>query len=486
MPTSVGHASTPAADVAEGVRCPACHLPLDTDDAGDFCEHCGSTLTAPPDSRANLPVAGPVTPTPPPPPFEDAVITRGVETAPESQPESDPQPARETPSARVEAHDTGAEAVTASVAVAPEDSRGLSVAGNNGEGAAAAPSEKNTLPTGPAPTRDGRGGPEASAPPDATADKAVEPLPPVAHSPREELTSGLDEARPEWLRKWAVPGGVGLCVLLAAGAALLFWPHSRPEPPPITTPSATAPNTASADGAPAAAAAPPQGMVFVPGGSFRMGRDDGDEYERPAYTVSVRAFYLDAHEVTCEQYAKFVAETNRRPPPTWPGGRYDPASARLPVTGVGWDDAQAYALWAGARLPTEEEWEFAARGADGRLYPWGNLWQPDSANAAQSSAGRMTAVGSFPAGASPFGALDMVGNAWEWTASRLKAYPGGSLPEQRGKDLMVIRGNYWNGKATQATATFRRGYPARDEDYRNTGFRCARDVAAEGHGNARR
>lgn len=224
--------------------------------------------------------------------------------------------------------------------------------------------------------------------------------------------------------------------------------------------------------------AAPEGMVLVQGGSFEMGRDGGDEYERPAHAVSVKSFYIDLHEVTCAQYAKFVAETKHPPPPTWPRGAYDPATALLPVTGVSWDDAQAYARWTGGRLPTEEEWELAARGTDGRLYPWGDAWQPNSANAAQTSAGRMVPVGSYSAGASPAGALDMVGNAWEWTASSLKAYPGGSLPPAPEDDLRVIRGNYWNGKATQATTTFRRGYPARGEDYKNTGFRCARDVVA--------
>jgi formylglycine-generating enzyme required for sulfatase activity len=97
----------------------------------------------------------------------------------------------------------------------------------------------------------------------------------------------------------------------------------------------------------------------------------------------------------------------------------------------------------------------------------------------------MAEVGSYPAGASPFGALDMSGNAWEWTGSDLKAYPGGSLPEQPAGELKIIRGNYWNGQATQATATFRRGYPARDDGAlkgyaKNTGFRCAKDLNAEG------
>lgn len=282
-------------------------------------------------------------------------------------------------------------------------------------------------------------------------------------------------------RRWLIPGGVALCLLLAGTVVLFKLSGTGSNSAAVTgetaTPAAvgtvTKPNSRTQPPAPA-----PEGMVLVSGGSFEMGRNDGDEYERPAHAVSVRPFYIDVHEVTCAQYAKFVAAEKHAPPPTWPGGVYDPANALLPVTGVSWDDAQAYARWAGGRLPTEEEWEFAARGTDGRLYPWGDAWRPNSANAAQTSAGRMVPVGSYSTGASPSGALDMVGNAWEWTASSLKAYPGGSLPQSPEDDLRVIRGNYWNGKATQATTTFRRGYPARGEDYKNTGFRCARDVVA--------
>jgi formylglycine-generating enzyme required for sulfatase activity len=220
---------------------------------------------------------------------------------------------------------------------------------------------------------------------------------------------------------------------------------------------------------------PPLGMVYVPGGEFTAGRDQGDEHERPAHKVTVSPFFIDQYEVTCEDYARFVRATARRAPPRWTGGNYPAGAARKPVTGVTWDDATDYAKWAGKRLPTEEEWEYAARGTDERLYPWGNEWQRASANADEASRA-LSDVGAFK-GASPFGAYDMVGNAWEWTASALKAYPGGRLPAQLGGELRVIRGGSYVESKNEATTTYRRGYPARGNyDYGNTGFRCAKDV----------
>jgi formylglycine-generating enzyme required for sulfatase activity len=220
----------------------------------------------------------------------------------------------------------------------------------------------------------------------------------------------------------------------------------------------------------------PAGMVYIPGGEFMMGRDNGDEYERPAHKVTVKPFLIDQYEETCEDYEKFVKATGHRAPSNWVNGNYAAGAARKPVTGVAWDDATAYAKWAGKRLPTEEEWEFAARGTDGRRYPWGNDWQRVSANADDASKA-LADVGSYK-GASPYGVVDMVGNAWEWTASKLVAYPGGQLSKQIAGDVRVIRGGSYTESKDEATTTFRRGYPARGNyDYSNTGLRCVKDTA---------
>jgi formylglycine-generating enzyme required for sulfatase activity len=254
-----------------------------------------------------------------------------------------------------------------------------------------------------------------------------------------------------------------------------WWPARRglaPTPDPSPTPTASPSPVASS---------PPEGMIFVAGGTFKMGRDDGDEYERPAREVGVEPFYIDQFEVTCEQYQRFVDEEKHPAPPGWRKGKYPAGAAKLPVTGVSWRDANAYAKWAGKRLPTEKEWEFAARGTDGRLYPWGNEWGPKRVNAAGSGAGRPVEVGLHQEGRSPFGALDMAGNVWEWTADSIQSYEGGSipedsLPESQRNSQKVLRGGCYLSNAQQATATYRRGWPAQGADYTQTGFRCARSV----------
>lgn len=208
-----------------------------------------------------------------------------------------------------------------------------------------------------------------------------------------------------------------------------------------------------------------------------MGRDSGDEYERPVHKVNVKPFFIDTYEVTNEDYEKFVAATSHRAPSTWKSGSFPFHVARWPVTGVTWDDANDYAKWIGKRLPTEEEWEFAARGTDGRVYPWGNDWKQDFANANGAIPG-LADVGSYK-GASPFGAYDMAGNAWEWTSSALRAYPGGGLPSnQLSGELKVIRGGSYESTNENATTTYRTGWPARGaKTYNQTGFRCVKDVA---------
>ncbi|MDX6443909.1 MAG: serine/threonine protein kinase, bacterial [Blastocatellia bacterium] len=222
---------------------------------------------------------------------------------------------------------------------------------------------------------------------------------------------------------------------------------------------------------------PPPGMVYVLGSEFTMGNDLGDEFEKPAHQVTLKAFFIDKNEVTCSEYEKFIKATNHRPPNNWSSAACPATGINNPVTGVDWYDATAYAQWTGKRLPTEEEWELAARGTDKRIYPWGNDWRANAANAGAGKQGGVVDVGSYPAGKSPSGALDMIGNAWEWTSSDFKAYPGGHISDKPSGELKVIRGGYWGSSAPKATTTFRRGWDARDAQlgYKNTGFRCAKD-----------
>lgn len=220
----------------------------------------------------------------------------------------------------------------------------------------------------------------------------------------------------------------------------------------------------------------PDAMVSVPGGTFKMGRDSGDKLERPAHSVAVKAFFIDLNEVTNEEYQRFVSATKRRAPAHWVGGKIPDGQMKLPVVNVSWGDANAYARWAKKRLPTEAEWEFAARGTDGRVYPWGNAWKPDYANAGQGKKGRILEAGSYAPGASPFGALDMCGNVWEWTASDFKDYPGSKTPSAlAGAGLKVIRGGAYDAIPKNSTTTYR-GALSPDRPYPKTGFRCARDA----------
>ena len=267
----------------------------------------------------------------------------------------------------------------------------------------------------------------------------------------------------------AVAGVLALALLVVV--AIVWRPWSGRQPENQST-AASVPQALTATENPKA----PEGMVYVPGGEFTMGRDHGGEYEHPAHNVSVKPFFIDLYEVTRAQYQEFVNKTGHAAPANWSGKQYQAYTGNLPVTDVTWDDANAYAKWAGKRLPTEEEWEFAARKTDGRRYPWGDDWKPGNANADDASK-ELANVGSYK-GTSPYGLTDMVGNAWEWTANKLSAYPGGQLSKPGVGDMRVIRGGSYTESKDQATTTIRRGYPARgDYDYANTGFRCAKNVS---------
>ena len=191
----------------------------------------------------------------------------------------------------------------------------------------------------------------------------------------------------------------------------------------------------------------------------------------------MKPFFIDINEVTNEDYEKFVKAANHPAPAMWTSGSFASGHGRRPITGVTWDDANAYARWAGKRLPTEVEWEFAAHGTDGGMYPWGWGWRTGLANANGANQS-MVDGGTYKSGASPFGVFDMVGNAWEWTASDFRAYPGGRLPQNLpAGELKVIRGGTYDSTEKYATTTYRAGWPARGaRTYDQTGFRCAKDA----------
>ena len=207
----------------------------------------------------------------------------------------------------------------------------------------------------------------------------------------------------------------------------------------------------------------PEGMVLVPTGTFLLYGGTCPQCV-PHERVAIDSFYIDRTEVPVVAYASFVAAGGARAP--WIA---QPADS-LPVTGVFWAEADAYCRWrdAKARLPTENEWEAAARGKTGLLYPWGAAWEEGRANADNARLGLIPS-GAAVAGATPTGVLHLIGNAWEWTAS--------SIRSQR-----VIRGGAYNSPRTVATAVYRTSLPAeapeslRLRNYGNTGFRCARSL----------
>ncbi|MCP9470018.1 MAG: formylglycine-generating enzyme family protein [Nitrospira sp.] len=235
----------------------------------------------------------------------------------------------------------------------------------------------------------------------------------------------------------------------------------------------------------------PVPMIIIPAGEFLMGSPEGQGRpdERPQRSVYLDAFEIDQVEVTNERYMRFVKATGHRPPPD-PFGTGPLQSIKgleqLPVVQTTWYDAKAYCTWAQKRLPTEAEWEKAARGTDGRLYPWGNdPPTPRRANFDREWDGQRTlhAVGSLPEGDSPYGVKDMAGNAREWVADWYEAdyyaqapdrNPQG--PEKKGV-VRSIRGGSWHSPANdiRAAARGRGGFALQTH---GTGFRCARSLNA--------
>ena len=241
----------------------------------------------------------------------------------------------------------------------------------------------------------------------------------------------------------------------------------------------------------------PVAMVRISGGTFPMGTEGDIFDERPAHTVTIKPFDMDKAPVVNTQFAAFlnarggvdsqyglVYDLTDRPAKVWRvGSRFtvEPGFEQHPVVSETWQGARAFCEWRGGRLPTEAEWERAARGASGRMYPWGN--EPPDASRARYGARlfEYAPVGSYPAGATPEGLLDMAGNVWQWTASLYRSYPYN--PDDGREDPTATGERVTRGGGQTATAEMLRS------TYRNVGmastppggrppvtFRCVQDV----------
>ncbi|MHB2015986.1 MAG: formylglycine-generating enzyme family protein [Candidatus Xenobia bacterium] len=236
-------------------------------------------------------------------------------------------------------------------------------------------------------------------------------------------------------------------------------------------------------------------MSRIPAGIFMMGSPpgEGNEDERPEHTLDLPEYWMDAEEVTFAQFQAFVKATGYHAKGDWQS-YYHPESDTLPVMNVMWEDANAYCRWVGpqlgagwtARLPSEAEWEKAARGTDGRRYPWGQYWQDGHCNSAEAPLHELmldvsghrgpTPVGSWPAGQSPYGLDDCAGNVWEWTRSRYRPYPyRASDGREDGTDgaHRVLRGGSFGEARCCMRCAYRHVVPTDERKYTNYGFRCA-------------
>lgn len=243
-------------------------------------------------------------------------------------------------------------------------------------------------------------------------------------------------------------------------------------------------------------------MVRVPAGEFTMGISDahekmliekqraaagGFDFEKPEHKLNLAEFWIDRELVTNIEYKMFLDANPAHPIPdidlaqlkawswderkrTYPEGR-----ERMPVVLVSWHDAHAYCQWAAKRLPTEAEWEKAARGTDGRLYPWGSEWGKDKTAFGERGATDASRASSFPAGTSPYGATDMVGNVWQWTSSLFEKYPyaaNDGRENLHAEGERVARGGMFAFGAAVSRANVRNKLDPNDKAI-SVGFRCA-------------
>jgi len=225
-------------------------------------------------------------------------------------------------------------------------------------------------------------------------------------------------------------------------------------------------------------------LKYVPEGYFGMG-DNKEDNEMPMRGTFLRDYYIDKFEVTNEEYKAFIDHSGRdvpyldtpeAAPYNWKNGTYPEGKAKHPVVLVTQEDAIEYCKFAGKTLPTEAQWEKAARGTGSRIWPWGNVWDPKKLNSSESGIGGTRIIGSFPDDLSPFDVFDMGGNVSEWTSSEYAPYKNNyKRDENYGKGLIVIRGGSWNSEKKDARTSVRHfASPHSKSTY--TGFRCVKEI----------
>jgi iron(II)-dependent oxidoreductase len=219
------------------------------------------------------------------------------------------------------------------------------------------------------------------------------------------------------------------------------------------------------------------GMVYIPAGEAIIGSNESYSYEGPKQKVYLKGFFIDKTEVTNKQYKRFIDATGYPPPPHWKNGTYPEGQDDYPVVNVSLEDAMNYAKWAQKRLPTEFEWEKAARGTDGRIFPWGNFWELNSANISWLIRfGRIKPVCSYTRDVSVYGCYDMAGNVREWTISKFDYYPG-YIGEKKffNKDFYIVRGGSYK-LPKSFCLTYRRDALPKTTKLPDLGFRCVKDI----------
>jgi formylglycine-generating enzyme required for sulfatase activity len=222
-------------------------------------------------------------------------------------------------------------------------------------------------------------------------------------------------------------------------------------------------------------------MIEIPGGPFMLGSATFEPNETPPQEMELPTFFIDQFEVANAEYAQFVEATGYVTGAEEAGTKrnwrtyYEEGKDNHPVVKVSYADAEAFCEWMGKRLPTEFEWEKAARGPDGLVYPWGDSMDSNRVNGKESGVRGTTAAGSFSSGASPYGVEDLSGNVWEWTSSPFLAYPGSTHEDPfYSPDLRVTRGGGWFDEPRQLRGS-NRSAAAVETANDDLGFRCVAD-----------